>query len=238
MKRLLAAISLTAAVAAVSTISTSKVRAHGDVTPQAVDTSGLPALGENWLEENPWRDPDGKDWRRAIEVGASGYNQNCARCHGLGAVSGGLAPDLRMLSADIDGDEWYLERFIQGYTQGGITKMPAFGELLSQEAAWAIRTYVETRADPDSMEEYLGSLQDIRKKLVSMAESGKPAGDLGSEIEPLKTQMQEISGSIETASGAPKADSVAANAVALLDGSPQSIANAAEVLTVGLSAAK
>jgi len=27
--------------------------AHGDVTPQAVDTKGLPELGETWRAENP-----------------------------------------------------------------------------------------------------------------------------------------------------------------------------------------
>lgn len=112
--------------------------AHGDVAPQAVDTTGLPELGEEWLSENPYRaDKVGDDvWLRAVEIGASGYNQNCARCHGLEVVSGGLAPDLRFLEAEEYGDEWYVERFREGYTQNGITKMPAFGELLGQEAAW------------------------------------------------------------------------------------------------------
>ena len=68
---------------------------HGDVAPQAVDISGLDELGEEWLEENPWRDPEGDKWSRAVEVGASGYNSNCARCHGLGAMSAGLALDVR-----------------------------------------------------------------------------------------------------------------------------------------------
>ena len=48
--------------------------------------------------------------RLAIEIDASGYNQNCARCHGLESVSGGIAPDLRLLEEDYDGDEWYRER--------------------------------------------------------------------------------------------------------------------------------
>lgn len=63
--------------------------AHGDVTPQAVDTKGLPALGEAWLVENPYRKND-----LAIRIGSSAYNQNCARCHGLEAVPGGIAPAL------------------------------------------------------------------------------------------------------------------------------------------------
>src|SRR3982750_3521893 len=65
---------------------------HGDVTPQAVDTATLPKLGEAWLGENPFRASDA-----AVKVGTSAYNQNCARCHGLEAISGGIAPDLRKL---------------------------------------------------------------------------------------------------------------------------------------------
>ncbi|MBP6491141.1 MAG: cytochrome c-550 PedF, partial [Thauera sp.] len=66
--------------------------AHGDVTPQAVDTSSLKQLGEAWVTVNPYR--GNKD---AIRIGDSAFNQNCARCHGLGGVSGGIAPDLRLL---------------------------------------------------------------------------------------------------------------------------------------------
>lgn len=231
-----------AAGAAITTLAVlalpQQVGAHGDVAPQAVDISGLPQIGEEWLEENPWRDPEGENWKRAIEVGSSGYNSNCARCHGLGAVSGGLAPDLRYLSADIDGDEWYLERYINGYTQGGTTKMPAFGELLGQEAAWAIRTYIETRPDGDALAEHTDSLQEVRKKLEELAASGKSASELQGEIEPLKASMSEIAGKIEAASGAPKADSVASRAVAQLEGENANVAQAAETLKIGLSAAQ
>ena len=214
------------------------VSAHGDVSPQAVDTKGLPALGKEWLEENPWRDPNSENWARAVEAGSSGYNSNCARCHGLGAVSGGLAPDLRPLEANIDGDEWYLERFKLGYTQNGITKMPAFGELLSQEAAWAIRTYLETRPDEGAIDDYVSDLKTIRDDLQAKVDAGTPAKDAESELAPMRSKMSEIADKIETASGAPKADSVAFRAASKLDGSPDSLKNAAEVLTVGLSAAK
>jgi len=105
-------------------------------------------------------------WAKAVKVGASGYNQNCARCHGLEVVSGGLAPDLRYLEANFDGDEWYVERFRYGYTQNGVTKMPAFGELLGQDAAWAIRTYVETRPDDGALDDFSDDLKAIRDDLV------------------------------------------------------------------------
>lgn len=214
------------------------VNAHGDVTPQAVDTSELPEIGEDWLEENPWRDPTTEAWAAAIKIGASGYNQNCARCHGLEGISGGLAPDLRYLEADIDGDEWYLERYQVGYTQNGITKMPAFGELLGQKAAWAIRTYIETRPDDGALDDNLDRLKQIRDRLQAIADEGKPIDETKTEVDELKAEMEEIAMGVETASGAPVADSAASRAVALLDGSEKAAQNAAEALTIGLSAAQ
>ena len=240
--RQLSLIALLGVTCLIPTGLTSPLSAHGDVKPQAVDITGLPELGEEWVEENPYRDPEGEAWARAVEVGSSGYNSNCARCHGLEVVSGGLAPDLRYLEANIDGDEWYLERFQNGYTQNGITKMPAFGELLGQEAAWAIRTYVETRPDEGAMDDYVEELKSIRDNLIAkaqMVEAGsKSVADLDNEIAPLRDSMAEIAAALETGSGAPLADSPASRAVALLDGSDSSFKNAAEALTVGLSAAQ
>ena len=114
--------------------------AHGDVQPQPVDTTGLAPLGEEWKEENPYRgDP------KAIEIGSSGYNQNCARCHGLQVISGGIAPDLRHLEKGKEGDEWFSQRVQGGAIINGVTKMPAFAGVLSQEALWAIRSYIESK---------------------------------------------------------------------------------------------
>jgi len=113
--------------------------AHGDVTPQLVDTTGLDNLGEEWKEENPYRGNS-----VAIKIGDSAYNQNCARCHGLGAVSGGIAPDLRMLPTGLEGDEWFLMRIRNGVVRNGMTYMPAFEGILSQEAMWAIRSWLDT----------------------------------------------------------------------------------------------
>ena len=118
--------------------------AHGDVTPQPVDTTGLDNLGPDWRKTNPYRGNE-----TALKIGSSGFNQNCARCHGLQAVSGGLAPDLRYLDKAEAGDEWFLNRIRHGYTLNGMTKMPAFEGILSQEAMWAIRTYLDSRYDGD-----------------------------------------------------------------------------------------
>lgn len=114
--------------------------AHGDVTPQPVDTTGLDPVGEEWRTTNPYRGND-----LALTIGASGYNQNCARCHGLQVISGGLSPDLRYLEKGDEGDEWFIERIRHGATINGITRMPAFEGTLSQEAMWAIRTYIESQ---------------------------------------------------------------------------------------------
>ena len=127
------------------------VCAHGDVTPQAVDASELPPLGEEKLQVNPYRGNE-----KAIEIGASGYNQNCARCHGLEAVSGGITPDLRKLnnlddfSSVEESDEWFIYRVREGAVNEGRVYMPPFEGILSQEAMWAIRSYLDTRPYTDN----------------------------------------------------------------------------------------
>lgn len=120
-----------------------QVMAHGDVTPQSVDTEGLEPLGEEWLETNPYRG-DSEFNATAIKIGASAYNQNCARCHGLEGISGGIAPDLRELPADYDGDEWYVYRVRNGAVRDGAVYMPKMADYLSQEALWSIRTWLES----------------------------------------------------------------------------------------------
>ncbi len=128
------------ALGAILAASVTQVSAHGDVAPQPVDTTGLdPLKPDQWLEHNPYRGN-----KRAIEIGSSGYNQNCARCHGLQVISGGLAPDLRYLEKGDTGDEWFIQRIRHGAIISGVTKMPPFEGILSQEAMWAIRTFVES----------------------------------------------------------------------------------------------
>lgn len=136
---------LHALLASLALGAASQAMAHGDVTPQAVNTSGLEQLGEEWREENPYRAPSEQN-AKAVEIGASAYTQNCARCHGLDAVSGGIAPDLRYLDAGIEGDEWYKERVINGAVRDGRVYMPKMADYLSQESLWAIRSYLESVA--------------------------------------------------------------------------------------------
>jgi cytochrome c-550 PedF len=196
---------------------------------EPVNTDALPDIGEEWLTENPYRSADPVVWEKAIDIGESGFIQNCARCHGLGAISGGLAPDIRFLEAEEGGDEWYVERFRSGAKQDGVTKMPAFGDLLGQKAAWAIRTYVETRPDQDTQDPFGDRLKEIRD-MLKIAEAGL-------DVEPLKAELGQIATEIATASGAPVADSIARRAAGQLSDDPATYVLAAETLTVGLSAA-
>ncbi len=124
-----------ALVALVPTVALS----HGNVQPQPVETPGLDKLGDEWKTSNPYRGNP-----KAIEIGKSAYNQQCARCHGIGAVSGGLAPDLRFLEKGDEGDKAFLPPMRHGVYRDGRTMMPKYEGILSQEAIWAIRSWLET----------------------------------------------------------------------------------------------
>jgi len=112
---------------------------HGDVNPQPVDTTGLAPLGEAWKTTNPYRGD-----ALAIKIGSSAYNQQCARCHGLGGVSGGLAPDLRNLEKGDEGDKVFLPPTRKGVYRDGRTMMPKYEGVISQEGMWAIRSWLDT----------------------------------------------------------------------------------------------
>jgi len=137
-------------------LSAAAALAHGDVTPQAVDTRELPPLGDAWRGENPYRTNT-----TAAKIGASAFNQNCARCHGLEAISGGIAPDLRRLDNECsslkddrkkascvkDVDEYFAGSVRKGKVRNGAVYMPPFDGILNQEAVWAIKAYLETRRE-------------------------------------------------------------------------------------------
>ncbi|HAT34012.1 MAG TPA: cytochrome c-550 PedF [Janthinobacterium sp.] len=152
--RLIASAVLVAATAFTSLLAHS----HGNVTPQAVDTTGLASLGEKWLDQNPYRNN-----KLALKIGTSAFNQNCARCHGLEAISGGIAPDLRKLDRDCfdikndtkkqacykENDAYFLTSIRHGKVRNGAVYMPPFEGVFNQEAMWAIKAYLETRRDPN-----------------------------------------------------------------------------------------
>ena len=87
--------------------------------------------------------------------------QNCARCHGLEAISGGIAPDLRKLDNDCaslkdtvkkaacvkEMDGYFIGKVRRGVSRNGAVYMPPFDGILQQEAVWAIKSYLETRRE-------------------------------------------------------------------------------------------
>lgn len=145
-----------AAVLSAAALTSLYAAAHGNVVPQGVDTTGLPVLGDKWRDENPF-----KTNQLALKIGASAYNQNCARCHGIEAVSGGIAPDLRQLDRDCVGlkndakkaacfkemDVYYLASVRTGKVRNGAVYMPPFEGVFNQEAMWSIKTYLESRRE-------------------------------------------------------------------------------------------
>jgi len=124
-------------------ITVSQAWAEGYVRPTPVDTSAVPQLGDTWHVVNPYQGDDS-----VLETGAHAYLLNCSGCHGLEAESGGLAPDLRNLADSEEDDEWFIGRVRSGHVQNGVSKMPAYEGILSQEGMWAIRNYINSRSKP------------------------------------------------------------------------------------------
>lgn len=208
-------------------LAATMVLAHGDTVPQAVDTTGLPDLPEEMASENPWREETGDVLFKAVEVGAKGYNSNCARCHGLEAISGGLAPDLRYLEANDFGDEWYLDRVMNGYEQNGAVKMPPFADIFTHEATWAIRTYIETRPDADEMAAKGDEIHALLDKVKALESDPSAAGAVADELDAANDQFEALS-------GAPRAVTVLAQAAHILRGDPARAAVAAELIAGSL----
>ena len=124
-----------------------------------VQAASLPALGTSWLATNPYRNQPVADEARAI--GRDAYNQACARCHGVDASTNAApAPDLRKLDrgcrritepalkarCQADNDAYFARTVRQGKVILGVTHMPPWQGVLSQELAWAIQVFIESRA--------------------------------------------------------------------------------------------
>lgn len=181
--------------------------AHGDAAPQPVDTEGLEPIGDEWLEVNPYVGNE-----RAITIGASAYNQNCARCHGLEAVSGGIAPDLRELPNGEEGDEYFVPRIRNGAIRNNVTYMPAFipdddpkseANLMSQEAAWAIRAYIESVSI--ETEEAKAAAPEPKKEEAKSEEKAEEA-KAEEKSEASKTEEAESEEKVEAAQEDSKAE--------------------------------
>jgi mono/diheme cytochrome c family protein len=73
-----------------------------------------------------------------ITRGGNLYNTYCYRCHGYGAVSGGLTPDLRA-SGSLATEAWFDVLLKGARAEAG---MASFAEVLDRSQAAAIRSYV------------------------------------------------------------------------------------------------
>ena len=137
---------------------TGTLRAEVAQAPQ-VDAAALPALGKTWLAANPYRGQAAAE--TALALGQAAYNQACARCHGVDASTNAApAPDLRNLDrgcrriadptlkarCQADNDAYFAKTVRQGKVILGVTHMPPWQGVLSQELAWAIQVFIESRA--------------------------------------------------------------------------------------------
>lgn len=128
------------AALAVASLGVFTLPVRGDEAPVAVNTQGLPKLGDTWKDSDPFVGN-----KTAIDVGKSTYNQNCARCHGLEMISGGIAPDLRHVPLGQEGDDIFKTRMQNGAQRNGMTLMPVFNGLLPQEELWAVRAFMVSK---------------------------------------------------------------------------------------------
>lgn len=124
--------------------------------PPAALLKDLPPLGETWRVDNPYRGD-----AQVAAIGRSLYNESCARCHGPeGDATRHVGNDLRMLDIYChrriedpkarahcvrDNDDFFKLSVLEGKRRAGVTHMPAWKDVLSQEAIWAIRTFLESR---------------------------------------------------------------------------------------------
>ena len=75
------------------------------------------------------------------------YNVSCGRCHGGNARSGGVIPDLRMMSSTTS---IFNDIVVDGIYKG--KGMAAFGDILNEKDTEMIRQYVISRALIDKAE--------------------------------------------------------------------------------------
>jgi cytochrome c len=68
----------------------------------------------------------------------------------LEAISGGIAPDLRKLPIDKESDIYFRDSVLRGKVRNGAVYMPPFEGIMSQEAIWAIRSYIDTRHEVEA----------------------------------------------------------------------------------------
>ncbi len=112
-------------------------------------------LAAHATETNPSRgDP------AAINLGATVFQANCARCHGQQATQPSAeAPDLRRLNAFClqlkdsalqarclqDVDAYFMMSVKAGKVRAGIVYMPPWRDVLTASEIWAVRSFIDSR---------------------------------------------------------------------------------------------
>ncbi len=133
-----AALALPLALAA-----TALVHAHGDGAPSAIDTTGLEPLGENDRDKNPYVGN-----AKAVEIGASATTRT-APAATASTPSPAAWPGPARTRQDGGLRHLFPHPRARRAQRDGRYRMPPFADILSQEAIWAIRTYIESEADKD-----------------------------------------------------------------------------------------
>lgn len=130
--------------------------AQEQALPPTTDLSTLPPLGTEWRADNPYRGD-----ARVAAVGRAIFGEACQRCHGVDAdASKSVGTDLRKVDIYCyrriqdaaarracvrDNDHYFAQSVLKGKVRVGVVHMPAWEGVLSQEAVWSLRTFLESR---------------------------------------------------------------------------------------------
>jgi mono/diheme cytochrome c family protein len=126
-----------------------------DLATPVYDANALPPVGSEWHERNPYRSRPTSP--AVITQGRIIFNQSCARCHGADADGSLAAPNLKLigracqpipepelkLRCQTDADVYFSRSVRYGKVRVGITHMPPWDKILTQEAIWALLSFVE-----------------------------------------------------------------------------------------------
>lgn len=130
--------------------------------PPKTDTSGLPPLGDTWLDSNPYRGNTA-----IVSTGRALFNESCAICHGTdGNPKNQPGPNLLRLHRGCqkvedsalltrclsDVDHYFVKSVRGGKRVLDVQHMPPWEGVLPQEAVWAIKTFIEARIDENARE--------------------------------------------------------------------------------------
>lgn len=121
------------------------------------DLSPLPGLGSATQPRNPYRGNP-----QAARIGKEIYDAHCLRCHGPDASGKGPGANLQLVGkfcrritdaalqqrCEADADHFFMQSVLEGKVRLDHRYMPAWKDLLPQEAIWAVRSYAETAGAP------------------------------------------------------------------------------------------